>query len=63
MELYIKYDKLDNWNNIIDDYDFLYKMIELIDFLESHNKNYTKEQYYKILDLQELIKTLGIKEK
>lgn len=63
MELYINYGKLDNWNDIIDDHDFLYKMKELIDFLESHNKNYTKEQYYKILDLQELIKTLEIKEK
>lgn len=29
-----------------------------VDWLERHNKNYTKEQYYKILDLQEQIHTL-----
>lgn len=29
-----------------------------IDFLESHNKNYTKQQYYTILDLQEIIENL-----
>jgi thermostable 8-oxoguanine DNA glycosylase len=33
-------------------------LTENIDFLESHNKNLTKEQYYKILELQEIIKSI-----
>lgn len=28
---------------------------ELLDYLLSHNKNYTKAQYYKLLDLAELL--------
>ena len=36
-----------------------YKTLEIlknkIEFLESHNKNYTKKQYYNILDLEEII--------
>lgn len=28
---------------------------DIVDWLATHNKNYTKEQYYKILELQELI--------
>ena len=31
---------------------------ELLDWLESHNKNYTKEQYHAILDLREKIESL-----
>ena len=27
----------------------------LLNWLEKHNKNYTKEQYYKILDAQEIV--------
>ena len=27
----------------------------MVDWLESHNKNYTKEQYQTILELQEMI--------
>ena len=33
-------------------------LTENIDFLASHNKNLTKEQYYKILELQEIIKSI-----
>ena len=33
-----------------------------IDFLESHNKNYTKEQYYIITILQGIIKQMEISE-
>lgn len=29
-----------------------------IDFLESHNKNLTKEQYNKIIELQTIIKAI-----
>ena len=31
-------------------------------WLESHNKNYTKEQYYKICDLYDFIRCLEVKE-
>ena len=32
-------------------------LIEKINFLESHNKNYTQKQYYNILDIQEMLQT------
>lgn len=35
---------------------YLNAYINKIDFLESHNKNYTKKQYYNILDIQEFFK-------
>jgi len=34
---------------------------EIVDWLATHNKNYTKEQYYKILDLQEILEDKGVK--
>lgn len=34
------------------------KIAEIAQYLSTHNKNYTKEQYYKILDLKELINEL-----
>lgn len=33
----------------------LNELKSLIDWLECHNKNYTKDQYYKILDIQEIL--------
>ena len=38
--------------------DYLLYMINLIDYLESHNKNYTKEQYFKISELKEMINNI-----
>lgn len=32
--------------------------INIVEWLESHNKNYTREQYYKILDLAEILDKL-----
>jgi len=32
------------------------KLVEMLTWLESHNKNYTKEQYFKIRDCLELAK-------
>lgn len=29
--------------------------LDILDYLLSHNKNYTKTQYYKLLDLQEIL--------
>lgn len=44
-----------------------YNLAEILDdikskiiWLESHNKNYTKEQYYKICDLYDFIRCLEI---
>ena len=31
------------------------KALDILDYLLSHNKNYTKTQYYKLLDLQEIL--------
>lgn len=31
---------------------------EKINFLESHNKNYTKKQYYKIIEIQEILEQI-----
>lgn len=45
-------------------YDNLVEVLEemktKIEFLESHNKNYTKEQYYKICDIYNFIKCLEL---
>lgn len=30
----------------------------LLEWLESHNKNYNQEQYYKILDCLEIVKSM-----
>ena len=32
----------------------------LIDKLESHNKNYTKEQYFEILQIKEILENIEI---
>lgn len=33
-------------------------VIKQLEYLESHNKNYTRQQYYKILDLLEIVKAI-----
>lgn len=38
--------------------EILKKINEILYTLKTHNKNYTKEQYYLILDLQDLINEL-----
>ena len=42
--------------------DLLYTLKSSVDFLESHNKNYTKEQYYKICELQSFFRYCSITE-
>jgi hypothetical protein len=34
---------------------FFKELKDKIDWLATHNKNYTKQQYYIILDIQELL--------
>lgn len=46
----------DNFDEILDE------MKSKIIWLESHNKNYTKEQYYKVCDLYNFIRCLEVKE-
>ena len=40
--------------------DYISYMQSLIDMLESHNKNYTKEQYYAILDIKEILNAMEV---
>lgn len=41
-----------DWN------DLLYYLDSLLDYLTTHNKNYTKEQYNKIVLINDIIKSL-----
>jgi hypothetical protein len=41
-----------DWN------DLLYYLNNLLDYLTTHNKNYTKEQYNKIILINDIIKSL-----
>jgi esterase/lipase superfamily enzyme len=38
--------------------DILYYLNSLLDYLTTHNKNYTKEQYHKINLINDIIKCL-----
>ena len=42
--------------------DLLYTIKRSIDFLESHNKNYNRNQYTNILMLQSFIRCIDIQE-
>ena len=60
-----------NYENILNDtgikfddiYSLLYFLQNNIDYLFTHNKNYTKTQYNKIIDLKEIINNISIYEK
>lgn len=45
-----------------DNENYIYYMQRLIYDLYTHNKNYTKKQYYKILDLYEILNNLEVLE-
>lgn len=38
--------------------DAIFYLRSLLEWLESHNKNYTQEQYYKILDCLEIVENM-----
>ena len=38
--------------------DAIFYLQSLLEWLESHNKNYNQEQYYKILDCLEIVKSM-----
>lgn len=39
-----------------------YKIDEIFSYFQYHNKNLTKEQYFKILELQDLIHEMRLKQ-
>lgn len=55
-QYYASGERYENFENEV-----FYKIKNDIIFLESHNKNYTKEQYYKICEIYNFIKSLAIK--
>lgn len=55
--------KLNNQGVFSHDYkEFFERLKSKIDWLESHNKNYTKQQYFFIYDLQAFLKSLEIED-
>jgi len=54
---YASGERYENFKNEV-----LEKMKKNIVFLESHNKNYTKEQYYKICEIYNFIECLECEE-
>lgn len=38
--------------------DAIFYLESLLEWLKSHNKNYNQEQYYKILDCLEIVKSM-----
>ena len=40
--------------------DMFFYISSLIDYLKTHNKNYTKEQYNRILTLEELMEAIDV---
>lgn len=43
------------------DFDYIKYMKVLIDDLESHNKNYTKKQYFYITQIKEILENMEAK--
>ena len=39
----------------MEDIDYLFYILANIDWLLAHNKNYTKEQYKRLLDIQSIL--------
>lgn len=56
IKLGINHDKLSDFGFAFDDWSDMYLYVQrLVTWLESHNKNYNKEQYHKISDLKDII--------
>ena len=56
IKLAINHDKLAACGWSFESWSDMYLYVEsLINWLESHKKNYTKEQYYKISNLKEIL--------
>lgn len=53
----IRHDKLKKLG-IESDKDAISKLKDLVYYLKTHNKNYTKDQYYKVLEIEEILELL-----
>lgn len=42
------------------EYDYLSYLLQLIDYLYFHNKNYTNKQYYKIEEIREILRNIEV---
>lgn len=60
----IDFNKQKILNNIgiefTDSKDYILYIQNLLEYLESNNKNYTKRQYFKILELKEIFDNLEV---
>lgn len=56
IKLGINHERLADFGMSFDHWDDMYLYVkQLVEWLESHNMNYTKEQYRKISDLKDII--------
>ena len=63
MKIKLDIEKLNNQGFFSHDHkEFFERLKSKIDWLESHNKNYTKQQYFFICDLQAFLKSLEIED-
>lgn len=65
IKLGINHEKLADLGMTFDHWDDMYLYVKrLVEWLESHNMNYTKEQYRKISDLKDIISCIdyGVEE-
>lgn len=63
MDLKVDYELLEkNIRKFSDSYDLLYFIKDSLEFLSTHNKNYTQTQYIKIQDLKEIFDYIKIRE-
>lgn len=57
----INYNEMEKLGLKFDDIaDIIFYFSNMLDWLESHNKNYTKEQYNRILTLKEICDCLEV---
>lgn len=59
IKLAINHEKLEERGLLFDDWSDIYLYTKsLIEWLESHNKNYNKAQYHRILTLKEIFESI-----
>lgn len=59
IKLAINHEKLAERGLSFDDWSDIYLYVQsLVEWLESHNKNYNKEQYHRICTLKEILESI-----
>lgn len=59
IKLGINHEKLAKFGWSFEDWSDIYLYIKsLVDWLECHNKNYTKEQYHRICSIKEILECI-----